>query len=101
VNLLDAAAIQKRDTIFGECFTHDAQDLEQPAASLRWRWLVRGDWKLIVPSRQNQPDGEIELYDLKSDPHESKNLASAQKEKVLSLQKELDAWWTGQIANRE
>jgi len=101
VNLLDPTAIQKRDTIFGECFTHDAQDLEQPAASLRWRWLVRGDWKLIVPARQNEPDGEIELYDLKSDPHESKNLASAQKEKVLSLQKELDAWWTGQITNRE
>ena len=101
VSLLDPTAIQKRDTIFGECFTHDAQDLEQPAASLRWRWLVRADWKLIVPSRQNEPSGEIELYDLKTDPHESKNLASAQKEKVLLLQKELDAWWTGQIANRE
>jgi uncharacterized sulfatase len=101
VNLLDAAAIQKRDTIFGECFTHDAHDLEQPAASLRWRWLVRGDWKLIVPARQNEPSGEIELYDLKTDPHESKNLASAQKEKVLLLQKELDTWWTGQTTNRQ
>lgn len=41
LNLLDEAAVARRETVFGECFTHDSRDLQNPAASLRWRWLVR------------------------------------------------------------
>jgi uncharacterized sulfatase len=96
LNLLDEAAIAQRDTIFGECFTHDSQDLQHPAASLRWRWLVQGDWKLIVPARQNEPNGVVELYDLKSDPHETKNLAESQSERVTMLRQVLDRWWLGE-----
>ena len=92
LNLLDEAAVAKRDTIFGECFTHDSRDLQDPAASLRWRWLVRGDWKLIVPAKQNEPKEIVELYDLKSDPHETKNLAEAQPDRVAELRRSLAAW---------
>ena len=90
---IDEAAVAKRDTIFGECFTHDSRDLQDPAASLRWRWLVRGDWKLIVPAKQNEPQEIVELYDLKSDPHETKNLAEAQPDRVAELRRSLAAWW--------
>lgn len=95
LNLLDEAAVAKRETVFGECFTHDSRDLQNPAASLRWRWLVRGDWKLIVPATQNESDGVVELFDLKVDPQETKNLAATEPDRVSALTKEFDAWWLG------
>ena len=100
INLLDSVAVQKRETIFGECFTHDTQDLERPAASLRWRWVVRGDWKLIVPASQNEPNGQVELYDLKGDPLEAMNLAESQPDRVVTLQTFLDEWWRGDSTNK-
>lgn len=95
LNLLDASAVAKREAIFGECFTHDSQDLQTPAASLRWRWIVRGDWKLIVPAPQNEPRSVVELFDLKSDPEEKNNLAPTENARVSALRKDLDAWWNG------
>ena len=94
VNLLDAAAVARRQAIFGECFTHDAVDIDDPASSLRYRWSIAGDWKLIVPHRLNVPQGEIELYNLAADPNEEKNLARQEQSKVEVLRKQLDAWWT-------
>jgi uncharacterized sulfatase len=95
LNLFDEAAVSKRETIFGECFTHDSHDLQKPFASLRWRWLIQGDWKLIVPNSKNEPNEVVELYDLKADPHETKNLAEPQSERVAGLRKSLDDWWPG------
>lgn len=98
VNLLDEAAVSRRETVLGECFTHDARDLQNPAASLRWRWLVRGHWKLIVPTSQNEPGGQVELYDLQSDPHETQNLTESQPERVAKLRQSLDEWWRGETS---
>ncbi len=95
VNLLDDQAVKARPAIHGECFTHNSMDLDKPAASLRWRWMVEGDWKLIVPAPQNEPDGKVELYNLASDKLEEKNLADTQKAKVTTLRAKLDAWWPG------
>ncbi len=85
VNLLDERAVTARHTICGECFTHNAVDLENPAANLRWRWAISGDWKLIVPDAMNEPDAGVELYDLAADPHETKNLAGEQRDKAARL----------------
>lgn len=93
INLLDAAAVSARKTIYGECFTHNFIDLDKPAANLRWRWVVNGYDKLIVPNHANQPDDSAELYDLRNDPTEEHNLATAQPEKVKALTEKLDAWW--------
>ena len=30
-------------------------DIHDPSSSLRFRWVVAGDWKLIVPDRRNEP----------------------------------------------
>jgi uncharacterized sulfatase len=93
VNLLDEKAVADRDAIFGECFTHDSQNPENPAASLRWRWMIEDDWKLIVPDPVNEPDSSVELYDIKSDPHEERNLAPAESERVDEMRAKIDAWW--------
>ena len=93
LNLLDEKAVAARTTLYGECFTHNYVDLQNPAASLKWRWVIEGDTKLIVPNKQNQPDDVVELYDLSKDPHEEKNLAALNKTKVERMTKLLDAWW--------
>jgi uncharacterized sulfatase len=93
INLLDEKAVDDRKTIFGECFTHNAVDLERPAKNLRWRWAISGGKKLIVPDPKNEPDAVVELYDLAVDPHETKNLSSAYPNVVSKLRDELDAWW--------
>ena len=96
INLLDVAARNERHTLMGECFTHDVIDLDRPAASLRWRWIIDGDWKLIVPAQQNEPDGVVELYQLSDDPLEEKNLASERGKEVKALTADLDKWWDGE-----
>jgi arylsulfatase A-like enzyme len=93
INLLDDSAVNARKTIYGECFTHNFVDLNVPASSLRWRWVVDGYDKLIVPHKANQPDDVVELYDLKADPTEEKNLAAENADMVKALSAKLDAWW--------
>jgi uncharacterized sulfatase len=93
INLLDEAAVQARKEIFGECFTHNAVSLDDPAQNLRWRWTVEGKWKLIVPDGRNEPNGQVELYDLTADPHETENLAAKEPEVVARLRRALDKWW--------
>jgi arylsulfatase A-like enzyme len=48
--------------------------------------LRRDHWKLIVPAA---PKGKVELFDLKNDPAEEKNLAESEPDRVKSLREEL------------
>ncbi len=89
VNLLDDKALAGRHAIFGECFTHDAVDLDHPAANLEYRWVIDGRWKLIVPKSGKR----LELYDVVADPHEKKDLAGGKPEMVKKLRQRLDGWW--------
>ena len=54
-----------------------------PASAIR-----AGDWKLI----QYYEDNRLELFKLKTDPAETKNLATTQSAKTKALRKKLDAW---------
>ncbi|MFO0821287.1 MAG: sulfatase [Pirellulales bacterium] len=94
INLFDSQAVAKRKVVFGECFTHNAVDIERPASSLRWRWLATESWKLIVPDPANEPNSTVELYRIDTDPHEQNNLAENERDQVSELRKQLDAWWT-------
>jgi arylsulfatase A-like enzyme len=94
LNLLDADAVAQRSAIHGEIFTHDSQSLDNPAASLRWRWIIDGHTKLIVPHPANEPDARVEMYDLAADPDEATNLAPAHPDQVKALTARLDAWWS-------
>lgn len=52
-------------------------------------WL-EGNWKLHRIQRQDAP--EWELYDLKSDPHETNNVIEAHPEEVETMKKAMEAW---------
>jgi uncharacterized sulfatase len=93
VNLLDEAAVAARKTICGECFLHTYVDLDRPAANLRWRWIIDGDWKLIVPHGAEAVKAGPELYNLTADPHEKTDLAGREADRVGALRRRLDAWW--------
>jgi uncharacterized sulfatase len=97
INLLDEKAVAGRTAIFGECFTHNSKDLNHPAVSLRWRWMIsregNDNWKLIVPYPPNEPSSPIELYNLTDDPNEERNLAADHTERVQSMRGKIDAWW--------
>lgn len=94
LNLADEAAVSARKTLYGECFTHNFVDLNNPAPNLRWRWILEDGWKLIVPAPQNEK-GEPELYHVADDPNEDKNLATTESARATALNAKLDAWWPG------
>ncbi len=95
LNLMDRAAVEDRKAIFGAVYTHSAADLTRPAASVKARWALEGNWKLIVPgvAYVEDPDRKFELYDLKADRHETHNLARRQPGLVKRLGAMLDEWW--------
>lgn len=93
VDLLDHKAVAGHPPVFGEIFTHNSVDLHDPAASLRFRWIVEGDWKLIAPDPRNEPKAGVELFDVAHDPGETRNLAAERRPKVAELLPKLDAHW--------
>ena len=89
-SLLDLAAGKSngRDTIQGEVFEHDIPDIDSAEPGLVFRWCIQSDWKLIQSA-----DGKVrELYNLKTDPREEKDLASAEPERVKRLAAILKPW---------
>jgi arylsulfatase A-like enzyme len=91
-----------RDAIFGETFAHDIADLDNPEASLLFRWCIAGRWKLLLtydgethryaathPRTEKRP----QLFDLLADPHEEVNVAEKHPEIVAELADRIDAWY--------
>ena len=93
IDLLDPVAVEDRRAIYGEIFEHDIRSMDDPAASLRFRWMIEGGWKLIVPHRPLEPDAPVELFNLALDPTETRNLADEEPERVTRMTAMLDAWW--------
>ena len=92
INLMDRETVKQRRAIFGEVFEHDVADVDHPTKSLTFRWMIRENWKLIVPADSN---GKPELYDVVADPFETRDLATTHPELVKKLTEELDRWWSG------
>jgi arylsulfatase A-like enzyme len=92
-----------RDAVLGETFAHDVVNIDKPEASLVYRWVIEGKWKLLLtydgevsaryafanPRDENRP----QLYDLIADPHENHNLAARHPDVVERLARKIDAWW--------
>lgn len=82
-----------RKAVFGATFAHDATELGQPARDVEYRWVRRGDWKLILPSKA--PEAPM-LYNLRVDPRETANLLlRGGQPEASQLRQLLDAWWEG------
>jgi len=96
IDFADRRAVSSLRPLFGECYTHNAIDLDKPAANLRWRWILEDGWKLIVPAPQNEK-GQPELYHVSEDELETKNLASTETARGGAMRKKLDAWWSGEL----
>jgi uncharacterized sulfatase len=92
----------ERDTIFGESFAHDIADIENPQASLLFRWAIEGKWKLLLTydgetnrytSTHPREEKRPQLFDLQADPTEQTNVAAAHPEVVARLAKKIADWY--------
>ena len=73
--------LQDRDLFWH--FPHYTNQGSKPAGAIR-----SGDWKLI----EHYEDGQVELFNLRDDVSETKNLAVEEPERAKSLQARLAAW---------
>jgi arylsulfatase A-like enzyme len=93
ISLLDTRALKKREAVFGAAYTHDAVDINNPAASLKYSYVIEGEWKLILPSGRNETGTLPELYHIIEDPDEKTNLAEENTEKAEHLIRLIQKWW--------
>lgn len=91
-----------RKHLFGESFAHDIADIDNPEASLLFRWVIEDRWKLLLSydgktnryaAVQHRDDMRPQLFDLIADPHETKNLAADNPAVVARLAKALEDWY--------
>ena len=91
-----------RTAIYGESFAHDIADIENPEASLLFRWCIEGRWKLLLTydgevnrykSTHPRKDMRPQLFDLERDPHETANVAGDHPELVKKLAAQIAAWY--------
>ena len=85
--------------MFGEIYPGDASVLGDPSVDIAYRWIRRGNYKLIVPSSEEAWGDYLNtdaLFDLQIDPNETKNLASdpQYQSMKMGLRASLDNWWT-------
>lgn len=90
INLLKPV---KREAVFAAAYTHDAVDIHRPVENLRYLCCVAGRLKLMLPGKQSDDAPAAELYDLTSDPHETRNLAPSQPADVERLRQRIARWW--------
>ena len=91
-----------REVIFGETFAHDIADIQNPEASLLFRWCIDGKWKLILTydgeaNRHAATHPRIEkrpqLFNVITDPGETKNVAAEHPDVVAALVKKIGDWY--------
>lgn len=99
LDMLDRDAVTARETVFVEGYTHDINDLDRPEKSLVAQVVIHGWSKLLIPGTVG-PDKaytsgpkKVELFDLKSDPLETKDLAEERPEEVERLKTMQTAAW--------
>jgi uncharacterized sulfatase len=88
LDLRDPAPLKNRNRVFVDVYEHDS-DLEQLGdleSGLMARVVIDGWDKLIASRKQKQ------LFDLKTDFDDRKDLSSNQKEKVVELSQLIDEW---------
>ncbi|QDU75707.1 Arylsulfatase precursor [Bremerella volcania] len=96
ISLLDQAKAGQREAIFGEIYSHDIPDFRKPELGLYYRWIIDGDYKLIVPTGMEEGEygpQQVALYNVVKDPEEENNVIADHPDVAAKLRKKLDAWW--------
>jgi arylsulfatase A-like enzyme len=81
--LLRGGAAPQRDALFWH-FPHYGNQGGFPGGAIR-----TGDWKLV----ESYEDGAVQLFNLRDDVGEKKDLAAAQTERVKTMRARLHAWY--------
>lgn len=102
IDLLPSAkgleALDDQRAVFGEIYPGDASSLRHPERDIAYRWVRRGDDKLIVPHGEkgkawgNYLSGPA-LFDVARDAGETRNLIGEKEGKAKELHRLLDEWW--------
>lgn len=86
--LLKGGSAPKRNDLFWHFPNYSGEGHPNPSSPLS---VIRhGDYKLI----ESLENGSLELYDLRADPRETKNLAASKPNIAKIMQKKLVAWRT-------
>lgn len=95
LDLREPQQLQKRDRVFVDVYDHDSDldKLDDLDSGLKARVVIDGFDKLIV-----QPD-TIQLFDLKNDPDDQKDLAADNPEMVNKLSGYIESW-LGDVATK-
>lgn len=102
LSILKSGEPTPRKDVFGETFAHDVAEIDNPQATLLYRWVIEGKWKLLLTydgkldryaSSHPRTEKRPQLYDLLADPHENTNLAAQNPEVVARLAARLQEWW--------
>jgi uncharacterized sulfatase len=93
ISLLARDKLHERKRIFSEVFFHDIESMQNPVLSLKYRIIVKDEWKLILPGNRNLADSTALLYHILMDPYEQNNFAKGNPDRVNDLKNELNAWW--------
>lgn len=91
LNLTNRPALKARESVFVEAYTHDIADLADPSRSRIADVVIAGWWKLIEPGPvlPDRPFSGVpkaaELYDLRQDPLEVRDVSREHPEEVARL----------------
>ncbi len=106
--MLEEGSAIPRDLIFGEGFAHDIANIDDPEASLLYRWCIEGKptsrqrWKLLLTydgevnryqSTHPREERRPQLFDLIADPGEQTNLAAEHPQIVERLATRIQKWY--------
>jgi len=102
INLMDDAARQGRQRVFGVCHSTHNMTIGDPRDTLQYLWCVEGDWKLLVRYEGKDTTNyrnlhvwdkaPVRLFNVKDDPHEKRDLAGEHPEIVQQLKQAIETW---------
>ncbi|MFN3160226.1 MAG: sulfatase [Rubinisphaera brasiliensis] len=102
INLLDTAARDERDIVFGVMNSIHNVSLGHTDETLQYLWCVTDDWKLLLrydgldttkyKNVHSWDATPVRLYNVSEDPHETQNLADKHPEIVKELRDRIEAW---------